>query len=56
MAGPRLAALIAARDGELNVDAIAADPIVADYMRDEVLDRQPPEARQFLRRTSVASG
>jgi LuxR family transcriptional regulator, maltose regulon positive regulatory protein len=55
MAGPRLAALIAARDGGLNVDAIAADPIVADYMRDEVLDRQPPGIRQFLRRTSVAS-
>lgn len=54
MAGPRLAALVAARDGHLNVDAIAADPIVADYMRDEVLDRQPPEVRQFLRRTSVA--
>ena len=34
MAGPRLAALVAARDGDLNVDAIAADPIVADYMRD----------------------
>ena len=54
MAGPRLAALVAARDGNLNVDAIAADPIVADYMRDEVLDRQQPEVRQFLRRTSVA--
>jgi len=54
MAGPRLAALIAARDGDLNVDAIAADPIVADYMRDEVLDRQPPVVRQFLRRTSIA--
>ena len=54
MAGPRLAALIAARDGDLNVDAIAADPIVADYMRDEVLDRQSPEVRQFLRRTSIA--
>jgi LuxR family transcriptional regulator, maltose regulon positive regulatory protein len=54
MAGPRLAALVAARDGDLNIDAIAADPIVADYMRDEVLDRQQPEVRQFLRRTSVA--
>jgi len=54
MAGPRLAALVAARDGNLNVDAIAADPIVADYMRDEVLDRQQPEVRQFLRHTSVA--
>ena len=37
MAGPRLAALIAARDGALSVGAIAADPIVADYLRDEVL-------------------
>jgi len=53
MAGARLAALIAARDGDVNVDAIAADPIVADYMRDEVLDRQPPAVRQFLRRTSI---
>ncbi|MGH3210020.1 MAG: AAA family ATPase, partial [Trebonia sp.] len=54
MAGPRLAALIAARDGDLNVDAMAADPIVADYMRDEVLDRQSPGIRQFLRCTSIA--
>ena len=54
MAGPRLAALMEARDGDLNVDAMAADPIVADYMRDEVLDRQPPGVRQFLRRTSIA--
>jgi LuxR family transcriptional regulator, maltose regulon positive regulatory protein len=55
MAGSRMAALIAARDGDLNVEGIAADPIVADYMRDEVLDRQPPEVRQFVRRTSIAS-
>jgi LuxR family maltose regulon positive regulatory protein len=54
MAGPRLAALIAARDGALGVDAIAADPIVADYLRDEVLDQQPPAVRRFLRRTCVA--
>jgi len=54
MAGPRLAALIAARDGALSVDAIAADPIVADYLRDEVLDQQPAAIRRFLRRTSVA--
>lgn len=54
MAGPRLAALIAARDGALSVGAIAADPIVADYLRDEVLDQQPPAVRRFLRRTSVA--
>ena len=54
MAGPRLAALIAARDGGLDPDAVAADPIVAEYMRDEVLDWQPPPIRQFLRRTSIA--
>jgi LuxR family maltose regulon positive regulatory protein len=54
MAGPRLAALIAARDGALSVGAIAADPIVADYLRDEVLDQQPAEIRRFLRHTSVA--
>jgi len=55
MAGARMAALTAARDGDLNVETVAGDPIVADYMRDEVLDRQPPEVRQFLRRTSIAS-
>jgi LuxR family maltose regulon positive regulatory protein len=54
MAGPRLAALIEARDGGLTVDAVAADPIVAEYMRDEVLDWQPAPVRQFLRRTSIA--
>ena len=54
MAGPRLAALIAARDGGLDVDAVAADPIVAEYMRDEVLDWQPPRVRQFLRQTAIA--
>jgi LuxR family transcriptional regulator, maltose regulon positive regulatory protein len=54
MAGPRLAALIAARDGALSVGAIAADPIVADYLRDEVLDHQLAATRRFLRRTSVA--
>jgi LuxR family transcriptional regulator, maltose regulon positive regulatory protein len=54
MAGPRLAALIAARDGALSVGAIAADPIVADYLCDEVLDQQPAAIRRFLRRTSVA--
>lgn len=54
MAGPRLAALITARDGDLNVEAIATDPIVGDYLRDELLDRQPPRFRQFLRRASIA--
>ena len=32
------------RDGALSVGAIAADPIVADYLRDEVLDQQPPRS------------
>jgi LuxR family transcriptional regulator, maltose regulon positive regulatory protein len=54
MAGPRLAALIAARDGALSAGAIGADPIVADYLRDEVLDQQPAGIRRFLRCTSVA--
>ncbi|MGH3422784.1 MAG: hypothetical protein ACRDOD_24695, partial [Streptosporangiaceae bacterium] len=54
MASPRLASLIAARDGALGAGAIVADPIVADYLRDEVLDQQAPAVRRFLRRTSVA--
>jgi LuxR family transcriptional regulator, maltose regulon positive regulatory protein len=54
MAGARLAALIAGRDGELSVSAIGTDPIVADYLRDEILDQQPDAIRQFLRQTSVA--
>jgi LuxR family transcriptional regulator, maltose regulon positive regulatory protein len=54
MAGPRLAALITARDGGLDVGAVGADPIVAEYLRDEVLDRQPAETRRFLRQTSIA--
>jgi LuxR family transcriptional regulator, maltose regulon positive regulatory protein len=54
MAGPRLAALIAVRDGGLNVDDVASDPVVAEYIRDEVLDWQPPRVRQFLRQTSIA--
>jgi len=54
MAGPRLAALVAARDGGLTAGDLAADPIVAEYLRDEVLDWQPPAVRQFLRRTSIA--
>ena len=54
MAGARLAALIAGRDGELCVGAVPGDQIVADYLRDEVLDHQPAAIRQFLRRTSVA--
>jgi LuxR family transcriptional regulator, maltose regulon positive regulatory protein len=54
MAGLRLAALRANRDGTVNVGGISGDPLLADYMRDEVLDRQPAQIRLFLRRTSVA--
>jgi LuxR family transcriptional regulator, maltose regulon positive regulatory protein len=54
MAGLRLAALRANRDGTVNVSGISGDPLLADYMRDEVLDRQPAHIQQFLRRTSVA--
>jgi LuxR family maltose regulon positive regulatory protein len=54
MAGLRLAALRASRDGTVNVGGISGDPLLADYMRDEVLDRQPAHIQLFLRRTSVA--
>jgi LuxR family transcriptional regulator, maltose regulon positive regulatory protein len=54
MTGLRLAALIAQRDGVLTASAIGTDPIVADYMRDEVLDHQPAPVKDFLYRTSVA--
>jgi LuxR family transcriptional regulator, maltose regulon positive regulatory protein len=54
MAGLRLAALRANRDGTVNVSGITGDPLLADYMRDEVLDRQPAAIQLFLRRTSVA--
>jgi LuxR family transcriptional regulator, maltose regulon positive regulatory protein len=54
MAGLRLAALRANRDGTVNVGGISGDPLLADYMRDEVLDRQPAQIQLFLRRTSVA--
>jgi len=54
MAGLRLAALRASRDGTVNVSGISGDPLLEDYMRDEVLDRQPAQIQRFLRRTSVA--
>jgi len=54
MSGLRLAALIAQRDGAVRARAIGTDPIVADFMRDEVLDHQPAVVQDFLWRTSVA--
>jgi LuxR family transcriptional regulator, maltose regulon positive regulatory protein len=52
--GLRLAALVARRDGAVPAGVIGADPIVADYIRDEMLDHQPAVVQDFLCRTSVA--
>ncbi len=55
MAGIRLAALRAqAAPGGAAVTEIAGDdPIVTDYLRDEVLTGQDPQTRVFLLRTSL---
>jgi LuxR family maltose regulon positive regulatory protein len=57
MAGMRLAAMRALsgqRPGATITDLAADEPMVTDYMWDEVLGRQPPETRLFLLRTSIA--
>jgi len=56
MAGLRLAAMSAASRarGPGRITEIAGDePLVTDYLWDEVLVRQPPETRLFMLRTSV---
>jgi LuxR family maltose regulon positive regulatory protein len=53
MAGLRLAAL-ATRRGSPAASHVGSDPAAADYLRDEILDRQPAGIRQFLLRTSMA--
>jgi LuxR family transcriptional regulator, maltose regulon positive regulatory protein len=53
MAGLRLAAF-ATRRGSGTVGYVGGDPAAADYLRDEILDRQPAGIRQFLLRTSMA--
>src|SRR3984957_5288239 len=53
MAGLRMAAL-ATRRGSGTVGHVGSDPAAADYLRDEILDRQPAGIRQFLLRTSMA--
>jgi len=55
MAGIRLAALRSqAHPGRVNIaDITGDDPIVTDYLRDEVLARQDPQTRAFLLRTSI---
>ena len=53
MAGLRMAAL-ATRRGSGTIGYVGSDPAAADYLRDEVLDRQPAGIRQFMLRTSMA--
>lgn len=57
MAGLRLAAMRAQPPAAGKVTALAGDePIVTDYLWDEVLGRQHPRIRQFLLRTSITEG
>jgi LuxR family maltose regulon positive regulatory protein len=62
MAGLRFAAMRAGQraaspGGIGKVTALAGhEPIVTDYLWDEVLGRQHPETRHFLLRTSIAEG
>jgi LuxR family maltose regulon positive regulatory protein len=51
MAGLRLAALAA--PGMAGFASLGSEPAVADYLRDELLSRQPEQVRDFLLRTSV---
>jgi LuxR family maltose regulon positive regulatory protein len=57
MAGLRLAAMRArsqVRESGRITDIAGDEPLVTDYLWDEVLGRQPPEIRLFMLRTSVA--
>ena len=57
MAGLRLAAMRARADPEPGAkitDLAGDEPIVTDYLWDEVLGKQPPQTRMFLLRTSIA--
>jgi LuxR family transcriptional regulator, maltose regulon positive regulatory protein len=53
--GLYLAALSMEAGGESSIATALAgdDPVVADYLRSELLDRQPPRIAAFLTRTSV---
>ncbi|MGE5131562.1 MAG: LuxR C-terminal-related transcriptional regulator [Gemmatimonadota bacterium] len=53
MAGLRLAAMRAGPDGGKITALAGYEPIVTDYLRDEVLGRQHPETRAFLLRTCI---
>jgi LuxR family maltose regulon positive regulatory protein len=57
MAGLRLAAMRARADPAPDAkitDLVGDEPIVTDYLWDEVLGKQPPQTRMFLLRTSIA--
>jgi LuxR family maltose regulon positive regulatory protein len=59
MAGMRLAAMHARSDPEPGAainDLAGDEPIVTDYLWDEVLGKQPPQTRMFLLRTSITQG
>ena len=56
MAGLRLAAMrarSAPEPGAKITDLVGDEPIVTDYLWDEVLGKQPPQTRTFLLRTSI---
>src|SRR5580693_9756374 len=56
MAGLRLAAMRAhstLEPGAKITDLVGDEPIVTDYLWDEVLGKQPPQTRTFLLRTSI---
>src|ERR1700722_105228 len=58
MAGLRLAAMAGRSDPEPGVtitDLAGDEPIVTDYLWDEVLVKQPPATRMFLLRTCIAA-
>ncbi len=58
MAGLRLAAMRARSDpepGATITDLAGDEPIVTDYLWDEVLVKQPPATRMFLLRTCIAA-
>jgi LuxR family maltose regulon positive regulatory protein len=54
VAGLRMAALAARPAPGAGYGEIGSAPVVADYLHDEVLDRQSSQVQLFMRRTSVA--
>ena len=54
MAGLRMAALAARPAHAVGYGGVGSATVLADYLHDEVLDRQSPQVQLFMRRTSVA--